>query len=139
MLFLGQSFLGERHSLDPTPVCIPNLNSIKLSDGIFDELFVSSNADYDLSSLEWGFSTILWAQFKGNLAGGNIEESLKDISAVLIKRRKKGSYKWITLFEIPVDDVDSLKFERFDRYVANNNEYEYALVFMLANIEVRIT
>lgn len=135
MLFLGNTFLGNRFALDPTQTYIPNLNYVRIGSAVFDDIFISSDPGYDLTNQQWDFDTVLWSKFRDSLASGNVEESLKDISSVVIKRRRKDTYDWIPLFEIPVENTDSLKFERFDRYAAGNQEYEYALAFKLADVE----
>lgn len=135
MLFLGNAFYSGRYSADPTVVNIKDITYLKLSNGVFDSLFISSNPDYDLSEKKWGFDTLFYAQFQENLFAGNVMESLDDITGALIKRRKKGEFAWIPLFYIPIQSADDLKFERFDRYCANDTEYEYTITFLLNDIE----
>jgi hypothetical protein len=121
--------------MDPTAVSIPNITYIRIMNGVFDELFVSSDSHYDLSRKEWDFTTVLWAKFQENLFAGNVMESINDITGALIKRRRVGEFTWIPLFFIPIADEADLKFERFDRYVANDTEYEYTITFMLNDME----
>ena len=135
MLFLGNAFLGAKYSGDPTITHIPNITFIKIMRGIYDSLYLSSDPVADVTDKKWDFSTLIWANFRNNLYGGNVEASLRDITSVKIKRRRTDGFDWITLTELPVYGIESFRFEYFDRYVSNKTEYQYALVFMSAKIE----
>jgi len=135
MFFLGNTFYGNKFSADPTLVSMNNLTYIKISDAIFDELFISRNPAYDMGDKKWDFDVVFWAKFQFNLLAGNIMESLDDITSVRIKRRRADTYDWITLLEIPFTDIESINFEHFDRYVAAGEEYEYTIIFMTNTTE----
>lgn len=135
MFFVGNATLGGRHSGDITPTNVSPVNAVELLNGIFGSLFVSSDFACDLNDLAWGNSTVLWAKFDGNLLAGNLDVVAENLSAFLIKRRRKGKVEdWVTLFSISVKDesgktdVSKLKFERFDKYVASGVEYEFAII-----------
>lgn len=137
MIFTGYSFYGYKFTASPAPVYIKDINAIALSNGIFNDLFISSDPNRDLEDKEWTFDTILHGDFNGNLLAGNADVSLFAVSSILIKRRRKGSLdKWVTLFEIPIGgNPDNLEFERFDKYVASSVEYEWALIPVSGNVE----
>ena len=43
------------------------------------------------------------------------------------------------MFEIPISTEEDLHFERFDRYLQSNVEYEYLVVPVLNGVEGRLT
>lgn len=135
MLFLGNSFFAADFSLDPTPTNANNTNDITLSNGIYDDLFVTTNINQDLSSLTWDFGTILHAYFNGTLSAGNADFVLEQVDTMIIKRRKINTFDWMILYEIPITDYEDFAFERLDKYNRHGVEYEYALVPSLAGIE----
>ena len=134
MIFLGYAFLSGKYTGDITPTCVSNIDRITLSNGIYDDLFVTKN----ISSppiRQWDFDTILWAKFNGDFHAGNVSYTMSQISGVRIKRRKKGSYVWTILVDIPVRKVEDLEFERFDRYAQARTTYEYTLTPLLGSTE----
>ena len=137
MFFVGYTFFGGKFSSDPTPVGINNIKEITLSNGIYDSLYISSNPSHNLSNKEWDLETLLYAKFDGNLLAGNVDFSVNTVSSIVIKRKRKNTFdEWLPLFEIQIDgDVNNFKFERFDKYVANQVEYEYALIPTLNGVE----
>ena len=135
MLFLGNAFFSGKYSADPTIVSARNFNFIRISNGLWDEIFISKDPNRDLSTKDWDFDTIFWSKFQNNLSAGNITESIDDITGMLAKRRRVGTFNWVTMFYKPVGGTEDLKFEFFDRYVMNDEEYEYAIVFVSVNIE----
>lgn len=136
MLFLGTTFFSAKNSADRTPSAVDDINYLRLKAGIYDNLFISKNPDFDLNNKDdWDFDTVLHARFKDSLNAGNVDWTLDTIDSVFIKRRKKGNYNWVYLFEIPIDELEDFNFERYDDYVASRQEYEYAIVPKLNNVE----
>jgi hypothetical protein len=134
-LLLNGMFCGDSHGLDFTPTNVNNINNITISNGIYDDLFISKNVidEFSEDNKIWDFNTMLYALFQNNLYGGNVLYSAETVSAIRIKRRKKGNYTWDILFEIPIHSNQDLQFERFDRFARSKIEYEYALVPVLIN------
>lgn len=142
MTFLGRSFLNDYHSGDYTTTSLENFDTVVIQNGIFDDLFITTDTSTPLTSTlskEWDFNTIMHAAFNGNLNAGNIDYTLSQISSVRLKRRKYGTYTWTTLFEIPIHSLDDLAIRRIDRYARNNVRYEYALIPVLGNVEGSIS
>lgn len=147
MIFLGRNAFRGKFCGDNTPTSVPNVNNITLSNGIFGELFISSNPNYNLSNLQWDFSTVLWANFQGSLLAGNLDVSIQDVDSFRIKRRRVekrqrvNTADWVTLFDVNIrdesgkPDIEKLKFIRFDRYVATGFDYEYAIIPITNNVE----
>ena len=138
MLFLGSTFLGDRYTLDATPTNVSNITSVKLQNGIYDELYMTKDMTKTYSTViptEWDFNTILHALFAGNLNCGNVDFAASQVSNVLIKRRKVGDFNWLTLANFEIENSDSFNFEFYDRFVRAKTEYEYAIVPVLNGIE----
>lgn len=138
MVFLGCSFLGNKNSIDPTATNIENIKSLTIQNGIYDNLFITRSTYFILDkniSKVWDYDTTMYATFSGNLNAGNVDYTVKQVSAIRIKRRKQNTFEWLTLFEIPIIDVDSFFFERFDKYAASDTDYDYASVPVVNNIE----
>lgn len=137
MALLSGMFCGDNHSFDYTPTAVSEIKTINLYNGTYDELFASKNTSmsYDESSKVWDFDTVLYAKLQNSLFGGNVLFTSDTVNEVRIKRRKKGTYDWDTIFQIDIKTNDDFKFERFDRYARGNTEYEYTLVPVLSTIE----
>lgn len=137
MMLLSGMFCGDNHSFDFTPTDVANINNLRIHNGIYDEVFATKDTtkDYSEEVKVWDFDTLLYSLFKNNLFGGNVEFAASTVSAIRIKRRKKGDFNWDTIVEIPVKTNADFQFERFDRYARGNTEYEYSLVPMLDNVE----
>lgn len=140
MVFLGGTFCAAKNTLDHTATAINNINFILLQNAIFDEIHITKDisfSDNQTISKEWNYDTTIHANFNGNLHGGNVDYSAEQVSHVRIKRRLKGTYNWITLYEIPIHSYQDFLFERFDGLAARK-EYEYALVPVMSGVEGNI-
>lgn len=136
MFFCGLCTTGYKHSADNTYAITDDAEALIVEHGIFDQLYVTrATEDQNEDFPSWDYDTIMNAVFNGDLRGGNIVYMINQISSIRIKRRRTGSYKWITLFDIPINVPDDLEFERYDRYAANGVSYEYALVPVIDNKE----
>ena len=141
MMFFSLGSLGYTHSTDPTLVNIKNINSVTLENSVCDEIYVSSGLeDYDSENKpEWTANTAFYAKFRNNLFAGNVNYTLSTLSALRIKRRVLGTYKWITLYELTdIKDVEDVQIE-FKDVTPLRQEYEYALVPVINNVEGEYT
>jgi len=137
LLFLNYSFLGGRMSADITPTSIENINSITIQNGLFDDLFITKDVSSFNSPLSnnWDFNTIIHAKFAGNLSAGNVTYSASQVSSIRFKMRKKGTYTWTTIFEVPINSVNDLHAERFEKYAQSGYLYEFAIVPVINQTE----
>lgn len=128
-MFLG-SFLANTSSLDATPVHSENTTLVEITNGVFDDLYMDSDTSLEYSTTipEWGYTTILHARFQDNILAGNVNFTLSTISALVLKRRKKGAFTWTPLCSQPVTQEEDLDFYFNDITVASNTTYEYAAV-----------
>ena len=138
MIFFGSFLSADVMSVSCTPTDIDNINTIELSNGIYDELFVTNDVESELTEdiqQEWDFNTILHATFDGNAMAGNMNWSIKTVSDIAIKRRKAGEFNWITLETKAVDSFDDFSIVGMDKTAAPNFEYEYVVIPILNGIE----
>ena len=138
MFFLGD-FLGSSEStVACTPTNIENITRIELSNSWYDFLKVTHNIDDELSNhvnLEWDKDTILLAKFDENASAGNVNWSIDEVSHLLIKRKKIGDFKWITLEAHPIETVEDFNIKNIDLTAVPNYEYMYAAVPIIEGVE----
>ena len=138
MIFLGRTFCGARNTIDCTPTNVANINLITIKNGIYDEIYLSNNTSRTYTTsipTGWDFDTALHATFQDNLQGGNVGFTLDQVSTLRVKRRELGTFDWTLMFEIGISTEEDLHFERFDRYLQSNVEYEYLVVPVLNGVE----
>lgn len=137
MIFLGYAFAGGNYSLDPSPVIVNDITSVKIQNGIYDYLYSTlKDATYstDVPS-GWDFDTRLYAKFNGNLLGGNIDFALSEVSALRLKRRKYGDTAWTFLYEQTVSTSEDLSILYYDKTARANTKYEYTIVPVFGQVE----
>ena len=138
MIFLGNTFALDKYTLDETPTDLKNIKNIKLQNGIYDQLYGTSNIDLDdFENIlpDWDFDTFISANFNHNIFGGNVDFSVETTDFIRIKRREKGTYDWITLTSIKIEKEEDFSFIYYDNLNSANTIYEYALVPVKNNIE----
>lgn len=128
------NFCGDTNALDPLSTNL-NMNKSKISNAIFDHVTITKDVlkDFGFEYPTWDFDTILDAPLNGSLAGGNIDYILEQIQSIRIKRRRKGTFNWVSLKEIPVNGLDSLKFISQDAFSPSSYEFEYAVVPVMSD------
>ncbi len=136
--FVGYDAFGGPDALRSAPSQVDKITSTRLTNAIFDHFNVTKNTNLPYNSTiptEWDYDTIMDADFNGNIGAGNIDFLIEQISAIKIKRRKRGTFQWLTLETIPINKVEDLTFLFIDRLNAHGVEYEYAFVPILEDIE----
>ena len=139
-MFVSLGYCGSEDSISSTPTFINDITYISLSNGVYDELFGTDNPDIKMNedSKNWDYDTRFYAKFQGDLLAGNVNYTAKTVSSVRIKRRKNNEHIWFTLFEIPIETNDDFQFELMDRYAQGSQDYYYALVPVIENVEGNI-
>ena len=139
-MFMGRYYCGSSKAISATPTNIKDIIYISISNGIYDELFGSDNADVEMtdSSKVWDYDTRFYAKFQGNLMAGNVDYAASIVSAIRIKRRKNDEHKWITMYDIPIKTNDDFIFELSDRYAQGSQDYYYAMVPVIEHVEGNI-
>ena len=127
---LGFNFLFDSYALNPRPTNLNTLTSASVYNGIFDEINISSEVDETTIDTtiptSIGAYDVLLCNFNGNIEGGSFDSF--DFDLIRIKRRIYGTFNWVTLYEIEVNERSDIYFTKYDRYAKNNTVYEYAFV-----------
>lgn len=107
---------------------IKNLNKTIIKNGTFDDLFITGQTNGELTPNVWDDKTILHYDGNDSLDAGNLPYLVSQTDVILLKRRRVGTHKWITLLYKSIYEEDDFRFTYIDRFCKNNHEYEYALV-----------
>lgn len=132
MVFLGTTFIGGDFTAQPTPTNAENMTYLTLHGGWYSDLYGTANTDTE-QSLDipntWDWDTIMRADYStGKTAAGNIDWLAENVSAVVVKRRIQGTFKWYTVASHPIEVEEDFIFTGIDKYAKSNTTYEYALV-----------
>lgn len=141
MVFFGFSFFGDSTSVLPTATNVNNINYVELKNGIYDDLYITRNTT-DISEEipeQWDHDTILHAGFEDNTNAGNVDWTVDNTTALLVKRKEVGETQWMTIAEHPVSTIEDFTFAGIDKYARGNSEYQYAIVPTLGNVEGNYT
>lgn len=133
----GYNLCEDLNSLDPMVTNIKNITNVKIENGIYDGMDITRDTTTPYSTIlpDWNYNTILDCNFNGNIAGGNVNMLLSQLDSVKIKRRKKGAFNWVTLYDIPIKTYDDLTFAKTDCYVPSGEEFEWAIVPIIEGAE----
>ena len=137
MIFLGYAFAGGPHSFDASAVTGNSATSAVLSNGVFDEFYMTSDVLSYSNTIpsSWDFHTLLHANFNGNLLAGNIDFAVSEVDVLRLKRRIKGTTNWVILYEQPVSNKDDLTVVYYDKTCRANTTYQYTLVPVFDQVE----
>lgn len=127
--FVGYNFVGDLNALDPAPTSLDNITGTQIQNGIFDHINMTRDVVMPYSTeipTAWDYLTVFNSSLNGTIDAGNIDFMAEQISKVRVKRRIKGTFEWITLYEIPIEKVEDLSFARRDNLNQWGVEYEYA-------------
>ena len=114
------------------------LNLITVKNGIYDRINITRDVTFPYNPAfpsSWDKNTILNANFNGNPNAGNVMYTLSQITSIRLKRRLKGTFNWMTLYDIPVNKIEDINFTKMDALAQSGTEYEYALVLVIGNVE----
>lgn len=134
---IGYNFTSDINALDPMSSNVNDV-SVRIQNGIFDNVTITKDVLSEISSekpTRWTSDTVLNATFDEDISGGNIGQIAKDITSVKVKRRQIGTFDWITIKEIEVNDIDDLSFIVNDNLAISETDYEYAFVPIIQDIE----
>lgn len=139
MIFLGECAFGEEDCYSLPPVFPNALESVIITDGIIDELFVTKDLNFnplnDYPS-EWNQTHVLHGSYQnGNLSAGNIEFAVNNTTDILIKRRVKGTFTWQTVYQKEINTSSDFSFHFYDRYARSGVTYEYGISQICGGVE----
>lgn len=136
--FSQYNFCGDVNATDPAPTNVTNVVRVQIQEGIFNHLNVTNNTAGEYAKQPpqaWDINTLFDCNFEDNISGGNIDEITKDITSVRIKRREKGTFDWVTIKEVQINNENDLHFVFTDNLNLNYTEYEYAFVPVTSDVE----
>ncbi len=138
MFACGYNFVGGELACSLTPTGVENINYVELKKGIYDDLYISKSANFELVNKqpeEWDFDTVLWAKFNGNTSAGNVDWTLKTTSHIILKSRTEGNFKWKTIAVKEINSLEDFVINYPDYFVASGQPVEYAIVPTLYGYE----
>ncbi len=131
MNILGCTFLGADYSYSPTPTNVEGITEMRIQHGEYDTVGITKDSDmvelFDIDPI-WNHNTILLATYDSNINAGNLDFTLENTSDIIIKRREKGTYKWITIMHKEIKKIEDFNILFWDYFFKNNTTYEYACV-----------
>ena len=131
MYFMGYNFMTDESVIDPAPAIVPITSGAQLSNAIFDHFNLINSGTEEYSTeipTEWNTITILDADFNNNLNAGNVDYSTEELAGVYIKRRVKGTFAWLTLYDITMESAEQMSFTKYDLLNQHGVTSEYAFV-----------
>lgn len=137
-MIMGYNVMGERMITDSISG-IENITTVNISNAAYDDLYAakidtSVKPEQILPPEEWDSTTYFHAKMNGTIYSGNAEFSVNNTTNILVKRRKKGEFKWFTIFDIPANKAADYKFTVIDPY-APQGDLEYAIVPIINGFE----
>ncbi len=138
MFICGAGFVGGELACALTPTGIENINYIELKNGIYDDLYISKDTEFELSNecpQEWDFNTILWAKFNNTTNAGNVDWNLETTSHIILKSRTEGQFKWKTIVVKEVKSPGDFVINYPDYFIASGQPVEYAIVNVMYGCE----
>ena len=132
MVFLGTTFIGGQFTGLPTPTNSENLTYTTLHGGKYSDLFGTQDTSLEQSLTipdSWNWDTVMRADFsQETTVAGNVDWLAETVSAVVVKRRVQGEFKWYTIASYPIETEEDFIFIGIDKFNQSNVTYEYALV-----------
>ncbi len=138
MFICGSGFVGGDLACALTPTGIDGINYIELKKGIYDDLYITRNVEFELNGdfpEQWDFDTILWAKFNNNPNAGNVDWDVETTSHLILKSRTDGNFQWKTLYVKEINTIEDFKINYPDYFVASGQPVEYAIVPVLYGCE----
>ena len=138
MFICGSNFVGGALACAITPTGIDNINYVELKNGIYDDLYITRNTEFEMTDQvpqQWDFDTVLWAKFNGNTHAGNIDWDLETTSHIILKSRVEGQFRWKTLVVKEINTLDDFVINYPDYFIASGQPVEYAVVNILYGAE----
>ena len=108
MFICGSNFVGGALACAITPNNIDNIDYIELTNGVYDDLYITKNVDFEINDeikKEWDFDTVLYAQFNDNTNAGNVDWNVETVSHLALKVREADSFIWKTIFVKEINTV----------------------------------
>lgn len=135
MIFLRTTFFSGRNTLFPPMTPLKIILSVQMFDGVYNHLFLSSNANLTINNYNWDADTQMNATFDSNLEGSNSDFTVRNTDNLIIKRRELGATNWITIFVKEIKTSEDFNIHFIDKYAKASTEYEYCVSSYLNGAE----
>ena len=138
-MIMGYSAMSQK-MVASSISCVENITTLELFNAVYEDLYATQinesvkPVDQIVPPNEWDAATYLHAKFEGSIYCGNADFGVDNTTNILVKRRKKGSFEWFTLFDIPANNVDDYVFTVIDPY-SPVGDLEYAAVPIINGVE----
>ena len=114
------------------------IGNYALYSGIYNNMNITKDTTLSIPTdcPAWTENTILNCDFNGNIRGGSVGVVLDQLSSIKIKRRKVGTFNWVTIYQKEIVTEDDMSIDFKDYYTSCGENDEWALVPVLSgNIE----
>ena len=127
MIFLGTTFCSGRYSLLPQPTTLANIIAVRIYDGTYNHLFLSTDSSLTIGEYDWTYDTQFNANFDGSFNASNTEFGADNVDTIAIKRHELGDIEWTTIFTKAITKTEELNISIKDTYARAGVDYEYSL------------
>lgn len=134
-MFIG-GFYGDKKSIQYTKTFIADIDYLEISNGTYDDFYVSKNQNYDDSDgYKWDYDTILYAGFDNTTNASNVDFNVNTVSHILIKRQKDGAFAWDTIAVYKIQNARDFEIQGEDFTQRSGVKYKYAAVPVQYGVE----
>lgn len=128
--FFGLADEGTNGAYWDTPIATDMMDELQLNEGVYDEAYI--NLDTDIvdnkdKPEKWSLTTIMDAEFTGDLDGGSVGADGFTITEIQLYRSVYGSNKWDAIGQFDYTPEFNV-YEYVDRYTQNGATYQYGIV-----------
>ena len=126
----GEEFVAQADDMSS----VFPLFDLMLWNGIYDFTDITGNVlrEFNTNQNPYDYDTFIQCNFDGNISGSNANVLLSQLKYARIKRRKKDTFKWVTLNQYKItsiEDLNSILMQ--DYFVPTDYDAEYAIVPVL--------
>lgn len=113
------------------------MNTVKICNGKYDNIYMSKNGTEEIfdgyvdghyALPDWNIDTVMMCSFNYTINAGLVDFNVSEIESIKIKRRKKGTNTWLTIYKQDVHTADDLNVAIKDSIVPKGITQEYAIV-----------
>lgn len=113
-------------------------DSFEMYNMIVKDIYVDAQA-HNPDDIEkpdmWRYSTVLSADFKGNMEGGSVVANNMLIESIKFQRRKSSDLEWQDVAEKEYMQDDRMFYETVDKFISNGEIYQYSIVPSTATVD----
>lgn len=143
-MIIGVDFFGKgwEGNIYDTAIPTSELDEVTMNTGIYDELYVSVDTTIDDKNEKptgWQIKNIIDAKFNNSLEAGTIDGSGHTVTDIQLYRREyQTDMEWQLVAAFPYD-TDYNVYTVVDRFIQNQQVYEYCIVPIAESIVGDVT